>query len=104
MSKKTQRNLASFRAAHDKNVIIPNKIRAALAQMEAEEGSESYAYEANDPEGRPTFLKRAGISVTELAMFREQFADYIVELGNNSRDRGKRVWFATTKAAKAARG
>lgn len=104
VKQKAPRTLATFRAAHDRETVITNKIRAALEALAKEEGPEGYAYESNDAEGRPTMLKRAGISLTDLALYREQFSAYIVELSNNSRDRGKRVWFATPKAAKAARG
>lgn len=104
MKAKSPRTLATFRAAHDRDTVITNKIKAALESLLKDEGPEGYAYEANDPEGHPTFIKRAGISLTDLGMYREQFADHVVELRNNSRDRGKRVWFATIKAAKAARG
>lgn len=100
----TSRNLSTFRASHDRNVIVPNKIKAALADMAAKEGPESYAYEGADPEGGVPFIKRAGISQSDVGLFREQFADHVVDLPNDSRSRGKRVWFATAKAAKAARG
>lgn len=83
------KNLADFRAAHDKNVIVPSKIRAALAAMEKEGGPENWAYEQE-------IIKRAGINTTDLAMFRDQFADHVVDLsGRNS----KRVWVASAKAA-----
>ncbi len=91
--KKAVKTLADFRAAHDKNVIIPNKIRAALAAM-AIEGPESWEYEVD-------FLRRAGVSTTDLGAFRDQFEEYIVEAKAKT---VKRVWFATEKAAKAARG
>lgn len=91
--KKSAKTLADFRAAHDKNVIIPNKINAALAAMAAE-GSESWEYEVD-------FLRRASVSTTDLAAFRQQFERHIVETTGKS---VKRVWFATEKAAKAARG
>jgi hypothetical protein len=90
---KTPKNLASFRAAHDKNVIIPNKIRAAIASLEKDHGPEGWEYEAE-------FSKRAGTSTTDFAMFREEFKDHFVEVGGRN---AKRVWFATVKAAKAAR-
>lgn len=98
------RNLSTFRASHDRNVIIPNKIKNALADMAEKEGPETYAYESADPEGGVPFVRRAGISLTELSSFRDLFKEHIVELPNDSRSRGKRVWFATPKAAKAARG
>lgn len=89
------KNLASFRAAHDKNVVVPNKIRAALASLEKEHGAEGWEYEAE-------FIKRIGTSTTDMAMFRDQFAAHFVEVGSGSNK--KRVWFAALKAAKNARG
>lgn len=90
------KTLADFRAAHDKNVIIPNKIRAALEQL-AKLGPEHYEYEAD-------FLKLAGVSQTDIGKYREKFVDFIVETSAIHGRTGRRVWFGTVKAAKAARG
>lgn len=87
------KTLADFRAAHDPNVIVPAKITKALADMEAE-SQENWEYE-ND------FMRRAGLSTTNLAMFRPQFEAHVVETtGRNP----KRVWFASVKVAEQARG
>ncbi len=88
------KTLVDFRSAHDKNVIVPNKIRAALAAM-LKEGPENYEYEVD-------FIRRAGISNTDMGLFRDQFEKaHIVEVGGSSK---KRVWFADPKVAKKARG
>lgn len=87
------KTLADFRAAHDRNVIVPAKIRAALSKLSAEH-AENWVYEAD-------LLKLAGISTTDIGMFRDQFAEHIVETSGRN---AKRVWFATAKAAKVARG
>ena len=86
------RTLADFRAAHDKNVIVPTKIRAALADMEKEH-VENWLYEAD-------FIKRAGISQTDASMFREHFSDHVVETSGKT---SKRVWFASAKVAAKVR-
>jgi hypothetical protein len=96
MAKVQAKTLADFRAAHDKNVIIPNKIRDALAKM-AKIHPEQYEYEAE-------FIKLAGISQTDLGNFRTKFEKHIVVTSAVGGRSGKRVWFATEKAAKAARG
>lgn len=90
---KPVKNLASFRAAHDESIIIPNKIRAALESLAKEHGAEGWEYENE-------FLKRVSCSTTQLAAYRDGFSSYIVE---TSGSRSKRVWFATEKAAKAVR-
>lgn len=95
MARKPAKTVDDFRAAHDRNVIIPNKIRAALAEL-VKEGPENWEYEID-------FLKRAGISTTDLALFRDQFSEYIVETPNSSRSRGKRVWFGSAKVAAKVR-
>lgn len=87
------KTLADFRAAHDKNVIVPNKIRTALTAM-LKDGAENFDYESD-------FIRRAGISNTDMGMFRDQFADHIVEVGGRNT---KRVWFADPKVARKARG
>jgi hypothetical protein len=89
---KQGRTLADFRAAHDKNVIVPSKIRAALAEMEKEH-AENWSYEAD-------LIKRAGISQTDMSMFRDQFAEHIVETSGKT---SKRVWFASAKVAAKVR-
>lgn len=96
MPSKAAKTLADFRAAHDLNVIIPNKIRAALGAMYAE-GAENWEYEQD-------FMRRAGLSQTQIGAFREQFADHIVTTPHANGRQPKRVWFADRKAAKAARG
>jgi hypothetical protein len=94
--KAAPRTLSDFRAAHDPNVIVPNKIRAALAAMERE-GPEQWVYEAE-------FVRAASLGQAQLATFRDQFAAHIVETPGISGRSAKRIWFATAKAARAARG
>lgn len=89
------KTLADFRNTYDRNIVVPNKIRAALTQLESE-GPESWEYELD-------LMKRAGVSQTDIAMFREQFQGHIVEaraIGGQS----KRIWFASAKVAAKARG
>jgi hypothetical protein len=91
------KTLADFRSAHDPNVIVPNKIRAAFAAM-LKEGAEQWDYEGD-------FTKRADISQTQLGAFRELFIDHIIEAPSGSAGRtGRRVWFADAKIAKKLRG
>lgn len=92
-AKPKHKTLADFRAAHDKSVIVPAKIRKALADMAAEH-PENWDYEMD-------FMRRAGISPTDMGMFRAQFEQHVVETtGHNP----KKVWFASVKAAEKARG
>ncbi len=88
--------LDSFRAQFDTNVVVPNKIRAALAAL-AKEGPEAWDYELD-------FIKRAGLSQTQIGMFREQFAKHVVEVrpvgGGKS---ARKVWFADAKVAAKVR-
>jgi hypothetical protein len=87
------KTLAEFRAAHDKSVIIPTRIRAQLAKMAAIH-PEEWDYEAD-------FLRNAGVANQDIKNYRDLFAKFIVEpIGKNA----KRVWFATEKAAATARG
>ena len=78
------RSLAEFRAAHDKNFIVPQKIKAALKAL-----GDGWEYEAQ-------FIRLAGLSQTEMSTFRSLFEeDHVVVV-----DRTKRVW-AGTKAVAA---
>ena len=93
MSKPTQiSNLQTFREAHDPNVIVPKKIRAALETL-LKEHKEAWRYESQ-------FCTLAGISNTHLGAFRDQFAEHIVETGGRN---PKRVWFADAKIAEKVR-
>lgn len=94
--KSTPKTLADFRAAHDPDVIVPNKIRAALAAME-KDGPEQWAYELD-------FIRLAGLGQAQIAAYRDRFLQHIVDTSAVNGRSPKRVWFATAKAAKAARG
>ncbi len=95
--KAAAKTLADFRAAHDPNVIVPTKIRAALAAME-KEGPEHWLYEVD-------FLRLSGLSTTQLAMFRKDFENHIVEVpGGSSGKSAKRIYFGNAKVAAKLRG
>lgn len=85
------KTLADFKAAHDPNVIVPNKIRAALASIE-KEGPENWLYEGD-------FLKLSGLSVSQLASYRDQFAAHIIEAPATHGKAVKRVYFGNAKVA-----
>jgi len=89
------KTVEDFRSAHDNNVIVPAKIRAALAAM-LKEGPEQWEYEAD-------FQKRAGINQTQIGQFREGFVDHIVEAPGLGGRTARRVWFADAKVAKKVR-
>jgi len=97
MPKAVAKTVADYRAAHDQNVIVPNKIRKALEAIAAE-GPENWEYEAD-------LMKRAGISQTQISTFRDQFAAHIVETGaTHASSRSRRVWFGSAKVAAKVRG
>jgi hypothetical protein len=93
-SKSSGKTLAEFRAKFDRSVVVPAKIRAALEQLR-KDGPEAWEYEAD-------FVKRAAISQSEVAGYREQFEEHVVlvrETGRNER----KVWFADPKVAAKVR-
>lgn len=71
------KSIDEFRAAHDKDFIVPQKITAALEAL-----GDSWEYEL-------AFLKLAGLSTSDLAAYRNQFEKYIVETGGRA---SKRAW------------
>jgi hypothetical protein len=86
-----KKTLADLRARHDRNVVVPNRIRQALEALK--KSGDHYAYEADFQK-----LVKPPIAQMDIAKFREQFADYWVDLpvipgatGGNYR----RAWFAT---------
>lgn len=78
-SEKSGRSIAEFRSAHDKDFIVPKKIRDVLKQL-----GNSWVYEGE-------FLKISGLSTTDLANYREEFLDDHTVMV----DRTKRVWCGT---------
>lgn len=95
MKKTTAKNVASYRAAHDPAVIVPTKIRAALAAM-LKEGPEQWEYESD-------FIRRAGIAGLQMPQYRDKFADHIVEAPGAHGKTPRRVWFANAKVAAKVR-
>ncbi len=97
MSKVEPRTLATFRQAHDRNVIVPNKIRGALEQIR-KVGPEHYEYEVD-------LIRMAGISQSDMGLFRDQFEDHIVLTSTTPGNRNpKRVYFGDPKVAAKVRG
>jgi len=78
---KKGRTLQDFRAVYDNDFIIPNKIKQALNAL-----GDSWETELD-------FTKRAGISISQLHLYKEAFEDHIIPVQNNK----KRIW-AGTKA------
>jgi hypothetical protein len=75
--------LAEFKQTYDKNTIIPQKVRAALKEL-----GTAWEYEAE-------FIKRADISYTDLAAFRDMFSDHVVIVKREN----KKIWCGTVAFA-----
>jgi hypothetical protein len=90
------KTLADFKNAHDPNVIVPNKIKAALAAIE-KDGAENWLYEVD-------FLKLSGLSVTQLAAYRDTFEAHIVVAPATHGKTTKRIYFGNAKVAAKVRG
>jgi hypothetical protein len=84
---KPKKDVSAFRAAHDNNVIVPTKIKAAFADMK--KTGDAFEYEGD-------FVKRAKLSQTQLGAFREMFADHIVQTTGKNQ---KKAWFHDVKTA-----
>ena len=81
------KTLSDFRATYDKATIIPATLKAALKLL----GGSGWEYEVQ-------FARNAGVSLTDLANFREMFAPNIVNLRDN-----RRAWAGTAGTAKIMR-
>lgn len=93
MTKAKGRTIADLRATHDKSVVIPNRISAAIAAL-VQSGDE-WIYECD-------FMKIAKppISSVDISRYRDQFSDFWAEMPTTSgKSSIRRVWFATKKAA-----
>jgi len=78
------KTLADFRAAHDKSFIIPQKIKDGLAKL-----GDGWEYELD-------FMRMIGVGTTDIAAYREQFADYFVLVGGRN---PKRCWTGSKAVA-----
>lgn len=84
------RSVKEFRAAHDKNYIVPANIKQGLELL----GPDGWEYEL-------AFQKLAGVNNVDLARFREQFDAHVVNVGT-MRD-PRRVWAGSVGLAKKLR-
>lgn len=74
---KTKKTIDDFRKAHDKNFIIPAKLKAAVAAL----GKDGWEYEA-------VFIKNIPVSTTDCSRFRDQFEQFVVAIENGR----KKIW------------
>lgn len=94
--KKPGKTLDELRAVHDKKVIIPNRIRAAIAAI-AVDGPENWRYDED-------LRKLAAVSPPDLRDYREEFAEFWVVMPATSGKKTARiVWFGSKKTAAAWR-
>lgn len=94
MATVTKRSLADLSAVHDRKVVVPNKIKAALTALAA--SGNDWIYESE-------FIKLTAtpISNTDIAKYRDQFADFWdVTKPTDGKSQPRRVWF-TSKALAA---
>lgn len=81
---KQGRSLDDFRSQHDKDFIVPRRLRDALKAL----GPSNWEYEAQ-------FARLASVGLADLATYREQFEEYVVVLGRE----GKRAWAGSPNLA-----
>lgn len=94
-SKSPAKTLADFKAKFDPDVVVPNKIRAALESLGKEHGPEAWEVESE-------LIKRAVISQTDIGKYRDKFDAHIVKVRERNRDERK-IWFVDPKVAAKAR-
>jgi hypothetical protein len=94
---KQKKDISSFRAMHDKSVIIPARIRTAFATMIKTDGSEAWEYEGD-------LSRLAGVGPPDFRDYKELFKDHMVETPpTNGRKSARVVWFADPKVAARVR-
>jgi hypothetical protein len=71
------KKIEDFRRLYDKDLIVPEKIKAAIKKL----GVDGWEYEKD-------FVRMAGVRTADLAEYRDQFADYWITITKDSR----RVW------------
>lgn len=93
---KKSKTVNDFKNAHDRSVIVPRKIKDALAKMR-EDGRENWEYEGD-------FIKLADLSGKEIPDYREMFKGHIVVTPAANGKSPRNVWFADVKVAAQVRG
>jgi hypothetical protein len=91
-SKKT---IADLRAIHDKSVVIPNRIKGALAALKA--SGDAWTYETD-------FIRMAKppLSSIDISRFRDQFSEYWADMpAVDGKKTARKVWFTTPAGKKA---
>lgn len=83
VSPRVGKALDEFRAQHDKDFIIPQRIDAALKAL-----GTGWEYELE-------FSRLAGVSLADLGNYRERYADYWLPVGRS----GKRAWSGSKATA-----
>lgn len=96
--KQKPRTIADFKASHDRETVVTNKVRAALEAL-ANIGPEHYEYEGD-------FIKLAKISQSDIAGAREskEFKPFIADAPAVHGKTARRVWCGSIKTAKILRG
>jgi hypothetical protein len=93
LTKAKGKTIADLRAVHDKTVVVPNRIRAALAALAA--SSDAWAYEQDFIR-----LSKPPIACMDISRYRDQFTDFWADTpGTNGKSSVRRVWFASKKLA-----
>ena len=82
----TARSVTDFRNTYDLNTIVPKKIAAGFKQLGA-----GWLYESE-------FAKAAGLTMKDLGMFRDNYADHIVVVGDS-----RRIWAGKKTVAEQMR-
>jgi hypothetical protein len=90
------RTIADFRASHDRETVVTNKVKTALEEL-AKVGPEHYEYEGD-------FIRLAKISQTDVGLVREKFKAYIADAPAVHGKTARRVWCGSIKTAKTLRG
>ena len=83
-----KRTLDDFRGQYDKDFIIPKKIEEAIEAL----GKDGWLYEAE-------FSRESGVSLSQLAIYRENYTDYTLMTGKH----GRRVWAGSKEFASQLR-
>lgn len=86
--KRAGKGVEEFRAAHDKDFIVPQKIRDGLKKL-----GNGWEYEGD-------FVRLAMLSQTDMALYRDGFADFWFEVSGHTK---RRVWCGSKELAEKLR-
>jgi hypothetical protein len=88
------KTLDDFMAENDRDTVVKNKVKAALAALAKESGPQAH-------EGETELAKRCGLQLAEVARLRAELHKHVAFVPKLLGRKARYVWFSDTKVVPA---